>query len=42
MAEDYGAPEAGQIPRVWASGRRETESRQRVSDAKSPLVDSAE
>ena len=32
MAEDHGAPEAGQLPR----GRRETESRQRPSGAKSP------
>ena len=30
MAEDYGAPEAEQLPRVWTRGRRETESRQRV------------
>ena len=30
-AEDHGAPEAGQLPRVWTRGRRETESRQRVS-----------
>ena len=36
MSEDYGAPEAGQLPRVWARGRRETESRQRVSGVKSP------
>ena len=36
MAEDHGAPEAGQLPRIWNRGRRETESRQRVSDAKSP------
>ena len=36
MAEDHGAPEAGQLPKVWTRGRRETESRQRVSDAKSP------
>ena len=35
MAEDHGAPEAGQLPRVWARGRSETESRQRVSGAKS-------
>ena len=32
MAEDHGAPEAGQLPR----GRKDTESRQRVSGAKSP------
>ena len=39
MAEDHGAPEAGQLPRVWTRGRRETESRQRVSGAKSLSVD---
>ena len=26
MAEDRGAPEAGQLPRAWTRGRRETES----------------
>ena len=26
MAEDHGAPEAGQLPRVWTRGCRETES----------------
>ena len=36
MAEDHGAPEAGQLPRVWTIGRTETDSRQRVSGAKSP------
>ena len=36
MAEDHGDPEAGQLPRVWTRGHRETESRQRVSGAKSP------
>ena len=36
MAEDHGAPEAGQLPRVWTRGRKEIESRQRVSGAKSP------
>ena len=36
MAEDYGAPEAGQLPKVWIRGHKETESRQRVSGAKSP------
>ena len=35
MAEGYGGPEAGQLPRVWTRGRRETKSRQRVSGAKS-------
>ena len=36
MAVDHGATEARQLPRVWTRGRRETESRQRVSDANSP------
>ena len=36
MAGDHGAPEAGQFPRVSTRGRKETESRQRVSGAKSP------
>ena len=36
MAEDHGAPEAGQLPRVLTRGHKETESRQRVSGAKSP------
>ena len=36
MAEDYGAPEDGQLPRVWTIGRKETESSQRVSGAKRP------
>ena len=40
MAENHGAPEAGQLPRAWTRGHRETESRQRASDAKS--LDSAE
>ena len=35
MAEDHGAPEAGQLPRVWTRGHTETESRQRVSGAES-------
>ena len=26
MAEDHGAPEAGQLPRVWTSGHRDRES----------------
>ena len=34
MVEDHRAPEAGQIPRVWTRGHKETESRQRVSGAK--------
>ena len=36
IAEDHGAPEARQLPRVWTRGHKETESRQRVSGAKSP------
>ena len=36
MAEDHGATEAGQISRVWTRGRKEIESRQRASSAKSP------
>ena len=42
MAEDHGAPEAVQLLRAWTRGRRETESRRRVSGAKSPQLDSAE
>ena len=29
MAEDHGAPKAGQLPRVWTRDRRETESERR-------------
>ena len=36
MAEDHGALEAGRLPRAWTRGRKETESRQRVSGAKNP------
>ena len=36
MAKHHGAPEAGKLFRVWTRGRKETESRQRVSGAKSP------
>ena len=36
MAEHHGAPEAWQLPRVCTRGRKETESCQRVSGAKSP------
>ena len=32
----FGAPEARQLSRAWNRGRRETESRQRASGAKSP------
>ena len=34
MAEHHGAPEVGQLPKAWTRGRRRTENRQRVSDAK--------
>ena len=30
MAEDHGAPEAGQLSNVWTRGRKEIESRQRA------------
>ena len=36
MAEDHGAPEAEQLPRVWTRGCKEIESRQGASGAKSP------
>ena len=36
MAEDHGAPEAGQLSRAWTRDRRETKSRQRMTSAKSP------
>ena len=36
MAEDHGAPEAGQPPRAWTRGRRKTKSRQKASSAESP------
>ena len=36
MAEDHGAPEAGQLSGVWTRGRKETQNRQRVSGAKRP------
>ena len=35
MAEYHGAPEAGKLSKAWTRGRKETESRQRVSGAKS-------
>ena len=35
MAEDHGAPEAGKLHKAWTRGRRETESRQRMSGTKS-------
>ena len=42
MVEDHGAPEVGKLNRAWDRGRRETENCQRASNAKSPLLDSAE
>ena len=36
VAEDHGALEAGKLASVRTKGRRVTESRQRVSGAKSP------
>ena len=42
MAEDHEAPEAGQLSTAWTRGQGETESHQRVSSAKSSLLDSAE
>ena len=36
IAEKHGALEAGQLPRNWTKGHRETEGCQRVSGAKSP------
>ena len=35
MAEDHGAPEAGQLPKTWTRGRGETDSLQRASGAES-------
>ena len=31
MLEDHGAPEAGQLPGVWAKGRRETIAKERAA-----------
>ena len=36
MAGDHGVPEAEQLPRVWTRGRKEIDSRQRMSGAKNP------
>ena len=38
MAEDHGALEAEQLPRIWTTGCKETESRQRVSGAKESVA----
>ena len=45
VANDHGAPEAGQLPKAGdykAKDRKEIQSRQRASGAKSPYQDSAE
>ena len=36
MAEDHGALETAKLSRAWTRGRKETESRQKASGAKSP------
>ena len=36
MTENHAASETVQLPRAWTRGRRETESRQRVSGPESP------
>ena len=36
MAEDHGALETWKLSGAWTRGRRETESHQKASDAKSP------
>ena len=33
MAEDHGAPEAGQLPRVWTRGRRGTKLPKRMAQS---------
>ena len=38
MAEDHRAPEDGQLSRAGTRGSKESESRQRASDAKSPKL----
>ena len=35
MAENHGAPKAGQLLRVWTRGRTETKGRHKVSGAES-------
>ena len=42
MAEDHGAPEAGQLSWAWTRDCTEIESRQKASDAKSLQLDFAE
>ena len=38
MAEDHGAPEAGQVSKVWTKGSRDTESYQRAQRVRSCTV----
>ena len=33
MAEDHGAPETGQVPRVWTRGHRELPKSERRKDS---------
>ena len=42
MAEDHGVPEAGRLFMAWIRGSCKTESCQKASVTKSPLLDSAE
>ena len=42
MVEGHGALETAKLSRAWTRGRRETESRQKASGAKSPQLDSTE
>ena len=35
MVEDHGAQKAGQFPKIWIRGHRQTKSHQRVSSAES-------
>ena len=38
MAEDHGAPEAGQVSKVWTKDSRDTESYQRAQIVRSCTV----
>ena len=33
LAEDHGAPEAGQFPRAWTSGRRDSVPKERTAQS---------
>ena len=35
VVEDHGAPEAGKLSRAWTKARKEIESRQKASSARS-------